>query len=61
MDQREVLTIVLGVALRAVRFVGKARVQPAILCQLLRDFSVAFLALQDGRAGSHFVAARTLR
>jgi hypothetical protein len=56
-DQGEIFAVVFGVALRAVCFVCKARMQSAILGQLLRDFSVALLALQHGCPGSDFVAA----
>jgi len=60
-DQREILAIVLRMALRAIFLVGIVRVHATAGRKLRRDFLVALLALQNRGAFSDGVAARALR
>lgn len=60
-DQLKVLSVVFGVARRAVLAIGKFCVQAAMLDQLLRDLCVTLLAFENGGSLSCFVATGALR
>lgn len=60
-NQREILAVVLGMALRAIFLVGIVRVHATAGRELRRDFLVALLALQNRGASSDGVAAGALR
>lgn len=60
-NQGKVFAIVLGVASRAVQLIFKTRMQPLSAGHFRRNFRVAFLALQNGRALAHHMATGALR
>jgi hypothetical protein len=60
-DQREIFTVMFGVAFRAVLFIGETRVQAASGGNLASDFCMAAFAIEHSRSLANDMAGRALR